>query len=101
MLGFLWLARVSCATWVVVSWSGTNASGDCSDQPAGGYLSIIPMATRPTAPPRQVNWMRYITGMSHREEFKYATELADSAMTVIYLLLGIVACKTGLGQPAS
>lgn len=42
---------------------------------------------------RQVNWYRYLTNMAHREEFKYAAELADSAMTVIYLLLGIVACE--------
>lgn len=31
--------------------------------------------------------------MAHREEFKFAAELADSAMTITYLLLGIVACK--------
>ena len=41
----------------------------------------------------QVNWMRYLSGMAHREEFKYAAEVADSLMTLIYLLLGIVACE--------
>lgn len=43
----------------------------------------------------QVNWMRYLSGMAHREEFKYAAEVADSLMTLIYLLLGIVACERG------
>lgn len=51
------------------------------------------LRTLPAPPSLQINWMRYISTMSHREEFKFAAELADSAMTIVYLLLGIVACE--------
>ncbi|PSC72118.1 tobamovirus multiplication 1-like [Micractinium conductrix] len=40
----------------------------------------------------QVNWMRYIGAMgSHKSEFRFAAELADSLMLLFYLLLGVTA----------
>lgn len=32
--------------------------------------------------------MRYVSGMAHREEFRFAAEVADGLMSVFYVLLG-------------
>ncbi|KAL4457812.1 hypothetical protein ABPG75_012677 [Micractinium tetrahymenae] len=39
----------------------------------------------------QVNWMRYVSSMAHREEFRFAAEVADGLMSVFYVLLGVTA----------
>lgn len=38
----------------------------------------------------QVNWMRYITGMRHRSQFKYAAGVTSAFMTVLYVIMGSV-----------
>ncbi|KAL3133625.1 hypothetical protein ABBQ32_008143 [Trebouxia sp. C0010 RCD-2024] len=38
----------------------------------------------------QVNWMRYITGMRHPSQFKYAAGVTSAFMTVLYVIMGSV-----------
>ncbi len=37
-----------------------------------------------------MNWMRYITGMRHRSQFKYAAGATSAFMTVLYIIMGSV-----------
>ena len=37
-----------------------------------------------------MNWMRYITGMRHRSQFKYAAGVTSAFMTVLYVIMGSV-----------
>ncbi|EFN54961.1 hypothetical protein CHLNCDRAFT_134730 [Chlorella variabilis] len=38
----------------------------------------------------QVNWMRYISSMQHREDFRFSAELADATFSVFYVLISVV-----------